>query len=68
MQCNRSNGLRFDGFEWENAPIPSFNLAPPDQSKTCSPVKSGIGWFRSLNNGLCDNYGDCIYADTKLKE
>ncbi|XP_040169352.1 tyramine beta-hydroxylase [Anopheles arabiensis] len=68
MQCNRSNGLRFDGFEWENAPITSFNLAPPDQSKTCSPVKSGIGWFRSLNNGLCDNYGDCIYADTKLKE
>uniref|UniRef100_A0A182RVP1 DOMON domain-containing protein n=1 Tax=Anopheles funestus TaxID=62324 RepID=A0A182RVP1_ANOFN len=69
MQCNRSDGMRFDGFEWEDAPITSFKLpVPAPKPRTCSSVPSTLRWFKSLNEGLCDNLGDCIYSESKLKE
>lgn len=68
MQCNRSNGMRFDGYNWEDAPITPVKLPVNQESSSCSSVPNNLRWFKSLNVGLCDNFGDCIYAETKVKE
>ncbi|KFB41858.1 AGAP010485-PA-like protein [Anopheles sinensis] len=71
MQCNRSDGTRFEGFHWEDAPITPFKLptgsrASAKSGKTCHPLT--LSWFKPLVEGRCDRYGECIYADSKVKE
>lgn len=56
MQCNRSDGHRFIGFEWEEAPIVEVPIQLPIPQTSCS---SG---GKSLQNGnKCDMFGECIY-------
>ncbi|XP_055615641.1 tyramine beta-hydroxylase [Toxorhynchites rutilus septentrionalis] len=67
MQCNRSDGMRYEGFDWEGAPITEFS--PPRKTlKTSSRVSPELKWFKPLEVGKCDAFGECIYADEKLKE
>uniref|UniRef100_A0AAG5DPF1 DOMON domain-containing protein n=1 Tax=Anopheles atroparvus TaxID=41427 RepID=A0AAG5DPF1_ANOAO len=78
MQCNRSDGSRFDGFVWEDAPITQVKFPKPTSSsgynqeirttaKTlCS--QPTMNWFKPLMEGRCDRFGECIYAESKLKE
>jgi dopamine beta-monooxygenase len=56
MQCNRSDGHRFEGFKWENAPITEVPLQLPQPQPSCS---RGGKSLRDSNN--CDMFGDCIY-------
>ncbi|XP_050074506.1 tyramine beta-hydroxylase [Anopheles maculipalpis] len=67
MQCNRSNGMRFDGFHWEDAPITTLKL-PIRESRSCSSQPNNLQWFKPLNHGLCDSFGECIYAEAKVEE
>ncbi|XP_058445069.1 tyramine beta-hydroxylase isoform X1 [Malaya genurostris] len=67
MQCNRSDGFRFDGFNWEGAPVTEFS--PPRRTlKEHCKIPSELHWFKPLEVGKCDAFGDCIYADEKIKE
>lgn len=56
MQCNRSDGNRFEGYDWEGAPITEVPIQLPQPQPSCAPAG------RSLQNSdLCDMFGDCIY-------
>ncbi|XP_052870102.1 tyramine beta-hydroxylase [Anopheles cruzii] len=77
MQCNRSDGGRFEGFEWEDAPITPFRrpvrLQPaPTMGKYakdgCTGSPPALRWFKPLAEGHCDRFGECIYSETKQKE
>ncbi|XP_055585811.1 tyramine beta-hydroxylase [Uranotaenia lowii] len=71
MQCNRSDGLRFEGFDWEGAPITEFSPPKPSTDAEldgrCS-IPSELHWFKPLEMGKCDAFRDCIYAEEKIKE
>lgn len=55
MQCNKSDGQRFDGFEWEGAPITEVPVELPVVKGSC------LNAVESLHSGKCDLLGDCIY-------
>lgn len=57
MSCNRTNGKKFDGFNFEGAPITVLADQRPRPIKSCS--KSGLSL---QNTELCDKFGDCIYS------
>lgn len=59
MQCNRSDGHRFEGYNWEGAPITPVKLQMPvtRNSKCIQPRK----WVKALQDGNCDMFGECIY-------
>ncbi|XP_035789242.1 tyramine beta-hydroxylase-like [Anopheles albimanus] len=73
MQCNRSDGTRFPGYDWEGAPITPFKLPtvhPPTAAKEprCPRTPAPLAWFKPLAEGHCDRFGECLYAEQKLKE
>lgn len=55
MQCNRSDGHRFPGFDWEGASITEVPILIPEPESVCSTHG------KSLKEGECDLLGDCIY-------
>jgi len=73
MQCNRSDGARFDGYNWEGAPITPVRIQVPIHWKFCPKENPFI--FNSKENnaedydeekrpllyGECDFLGECIY-------
>lgn len=53
MQCNRSDGNRFEGFNWEDAPITKIPTQTPRTPKACGKslqMSEDCGWF-----------GECYY-------
>lgn len=59
MQCNRSDGFRFEGYEWEGAPstrvtVPLLPTGDPHCDRENFEKKP-------IEDGLCDLLGDCIY-------
>uniref|UniRef100_A0A8D8CEN9 Tyramine beta-hydroxylase n=2 Tax=Culex pipiens TaxID=7175 RepID=A0A8D8CEN9_CULPI len=67
MQCNRSDGQRFEGFEWEGAPVTEFSPPRPALRESCH-VSEELHWFKPVSVGKCDAFGECIYAEEKIKE
>lgn len=66
MQCNRSDGMRFDGYEWEGAAItPVKQQMPQLQSPKCGDHSK---WEKPLQEGKCDMFGECIYSPEKIDE
>lgn len=62
MQCNQSDGNRFPGYDWEDAPITPVKIQMPiDSYRFCKNVFPPAKWSDSIQNGLCDMFGDCIY-------
>ncbi|XP_004530932.1 tyramine beta-hydroxylase [Ceratitis capitata] len=59
MQCNKSDGYRFDGYNWEGAPITPVAIKIPMHSKIC-PNYNPL-WLKPLEKGACDLLGECIY-------
>lgn len=59
MQCNRSDGFRFDGFEWEGSKITPVTLQIPVQSGKCENYNP-FGVI-PLEQGKCGFLGECIY-------
>uniref|UniRef100_A0A1B0D5V1 Uncharacterized protein n=1 Tax=Phlebotomus papatasi TaxID=29031 RepID=A0A1B0D5V1_PHLPP len=58
MQCNQSDGHRFDGFDWEDAPITAVPFEIPYVRDGCS---FRDFWTKPLVEGMCDLLGECIY-------
>lgn len=56
MQCNKSDGHRFDGFNWEGAPITEVPIQPPFRYSSCA-----RGGKSLQNSDDCDMFGMCIY-------
>lgn len=67
MQCNRSDGFRFEGFDWEGAPITEFTPPRSTLRGNCQ-IPPELHWFKPLEVGHCDAFGECIYEDEKIKE
>lgn len=65
MQCNRSDGHRFEGYEWEAAPITPI-IEPRSKLSKCSDWQKKF--VKPLQKGACDMYGECIYSETPLLE
>ncbi|XP_037025941.1 tyramine beta-hydroxylase [Bradysia coprophila] len=59
MQCNRSDGFRFDGFEWEGSNVTPVTLQIPVQSGKCENYNP-FGVI-PLEQGKCGFLGECIY-------
>lgn len=59
MQCNRSDGFRFDGFEWEGSSITPATLQIPVQNGKCENYNP-FGVI-PLEQGKCGFLGECIY-------
>ncbi|CAO1392504.1 unnamed protein product [Diamesa serratosioi] len=55
MQCNKSDGQRYPGANWEGAPVTEVPIQLPQRPDICS--RGG----RSLADGKCDMMGECIY-------
>lgn len=59
MQCNRSDGTRFEGFNWEGAPITPVKVQLlPRGDLSCHRERF---WKKPIEDGLCDLLGECIY-------
>lgn len=59
MQCNRSDGNRFDGYNWEGAPITPAAIQTPVYDKECENYNPyGV---IPLDQGRCGYLGECIY-------
>lgn len=59
MQCNKSDGFRFEGFDWEGAPITPVKVQMPvSRNSRCLKPKK---WVKPLQEGLCDMFDECIY-------
>lgn len=56
MQCNRSDGHRFSGFNWEGAPITEVPIQLPQPKPSCS-----RGGKSLQNSNDCDMFGECFY-------
>lgn len=67
MQCNRSDGFRFEGYDWEGAPITEFSPPRSTLRANCD-IPLELRWFKPLEVGHCDVFGECIYEDEKIKE
>lgn len=60
MQCNRSDGIRFDGFNWEGAPLTEANIQVLlHRDKVCENYNP-FGVI-PLAQGDCGYLGECIY-------
>lgn len=59
MQCNRSDGNRFEGFNWEGAPITPVKIQLPIHRQNCENYNPY--WMNPLEEGACDLLGECIY-------
>ncbi|XP_037815839.1 tyramine beta-hydroxylase isoform X1 [Lucilia sericata] len=59
MQCNKSDGFRFEGYQWEGAPITPVQIKIPIHRKLC-PNYNPL-WLKPLERGECDLLGECIY-------
>lgn len=59
MQCNKSDGFRFDGFNWEGAPITPVKIQVPDRAD--GNCKRNQYWTKPIEDGLCDLLDECIY-------
>lgn len=59
MQCNKSDGNRFDGFNWEGAPITPVKIQVPNSRTNCDGNIGSV--VKSLEEGQCDLLGECIY-------
>ncbi|XP_049317748.1 tyramine beta-hydroxylase [Bactrocera dorsalis] len=59
MQCNKSDGYRFEGYNWEGAPVTPVAIKIPMHSKLC-PNYNPL-WLKPLEKGACDLLGECIY-------
>ncbi|KAJ6638977.1 Tyramine beta-hydroxylase [Pseudolycoriella hygida] len=59
MQCNRSDGFRFENFEWEGSNITPVTLMLPVQNGKCENYNP-YG-FIPLDQGKCGYLGECIY-------
>lgn len=55
MQCNKSDGQRYQGTNWEGASVTEVPIQLPQRPEICS--RGG----RSLADGKCDMMGECIY-------
>lgn len=60
MQCNRSDGYRFDGPEWEGAPITEVDIEVPLHRYAVCPNYNPFGVI-PLEQGDCGYLGECIY-------
>lgn len=59
MQCNRSDGLRFDGYDWEGvASTPVTVQLLPTGDPMCRKDRFEE---KPIEDGLCDLLGECIY-------
>ncbi|XP_055389701.1 tyramine beta-hydroxylase [Condylostylus longicornis] len=59
MQCNRSDGYRFDGYNWEGSPITPVKIQVPLHRLSCQNYNPF--WLKPLEEGKCDLLGECIY-------
>lgn len=59
MQCNRSDGYRFDNVEWEGSNITPVTLQLPVQNGKCENYNP-FGVI-PLEQGKCGFLGECIY-------
>lgn len=59
MQCNRSDGFRFDGFEWEGAKSTPVTVQLLQQGDVA--CRRDKFWKKPIEDGLCDLLGECIY-------
>lgn len=59
MQCNKSDGHRFEGYEWEGVPITPVEIQVPIHRKSCHNYNPF--WMKPLDEGACDLLGECIY-------
>jgi len=59
MQCNRSDGQRFEGHNWEGVTPTPVQIKMPIHRKLC-PNYNPL-WLKPLEKGECDLLGECIY-------
>lgn len=59
MQCNRSDGFRFDNFEWEGSNVTPVTVQLPVQNGKCENYNP-FGVI-PLEQGKCGFLGECIY-------
>ncbi|KAH8386946.1 hypothetical protein KR093_003733, partial [Drosophila rubida] len=59
MQCNRSDGRRFEGRNWEGVATTPVQIKIPIHRKLC-PNYNPL-WLKPLEKGDCDLLGECIY-------
>ncbi|XP_054744075.1 tyramine beta-hydroxylase [Anastrepha obliqua] len=59
MQCNKSDGYRFEDFDWEGAAVTPVEIKIPMHGKLC-PNYNPL-WLKPLEKGACDLLGECIY-------
>lgn len=59
MQCNKSDGHRFEGWQWEGVPITPVEIQVPIHRKSCHNYNPF--WMKPLDEGACDLLGECIY-------
>ncbi|KAH8298583.1 hypothetical protein KR018_001740 [Drosophila ironensis] len=59
MQCNRSDGTRFEGHSWEGVVPTPVQIRIPIHRKLC-PNYNPL-WLKPLEKGDCDLLGECIY-------
>lgn len=59
MQCNRSDGFRFEGYEWEGAPITPVKVQLLGRGDEA--CRRDHFWKKPIEDGLCDLLGECIY-------
>lgn len=60
MQCNRSDGTRFEGrSSWEGVAATPVQIRIPIHRKLC-PNYNPL-WLKPLEKGDCDLLGECIY-------
>ncbi|KAH8290022.1 hypothetical protein KR044_000465 [Drosophila immigrans] len=59
MQCNRSDGQRFEGHNWEGVSTTPVQIKIPIHRKLC-PNYNPL-WLKPLEKGECDLLGECIY-------
>lgn len=59
MQCNKSDGNRFEGYNWEGVPITEMKIQAPNQDPLCE--NYNLHGIQSLEDGDCGYLGECIY-------
>lgn len=59
MQCNKSDGQRFNARNWEGVPTTPVQIKIPIHRKLC-PNYNPL-WLKPLEKGECDLLGECIY-------
>ncbi|EDW75148.2 uncharacterized protein Dwil_GK19855, partial [Drosophila willistoni] len=59
VQCNKSDGSRFEGHNWEGVAATPVQIKMPIHRKLC-PNYNPL-WLKPLEKGECDLLGECIY-------